>query len=128
MLFQQGVVRTKLRYLRWYKPHSMTDYRANNHHLKPKTNKLVFAVSLLSTQHYGVRAKTGHLGIRIICPSGVAYRPAECCITCIEWSGVSSRGMLYYWVSTIKIQLIVLSYRKSDVISSKCSMFLPWYQ
>ena len=31
--------------------------------------KLVFAASLLITQHYGERAKTGHLRIRIMCPS-----------------------------------------------------------
>jgi hypothetical protein len=28
---------------------------------------LVFVASLLSTQHYGERAKTGWLGIRIMC-------------------------------------------------------------
>ena len=35
-----------------------------------KDYKLVFVVSPLSTQHYGVRAKTVWLGIRIMCPSG----------------------------------------------------------
>jgi hypothetical protein len=37
---------------------------------RAKTIKLVFVVSPLSTQHLGVRVKTGCLGIRIMCPSG----------------------------------------------------------
>jgi len=32
--------------------------------------KLVFVASPLSMQHYGERAKTGWLGIRIMCPGG----------------------------------------------------------
>ena len=40
--------------------------------------KLVFAASPLSTQHEGVRAKTGWLGIRIMCPSGATYLSADC--------------------------------------------------
>jgi hypothetical protein len=39
--------------------------------VKPKTVKLVFASSPLSTQQLGERAKTGWLGIRIMYPSGV---------------------------------------------------------
>ena len=35
-----------------------------------KDYKLVFVASPLSTQHLEERAKTGWLGIRIICPSG----------------------------------------------------------
>ena len=35
--------------------------------LKPNTLKFVFAVSLLSTKHLAVRAKTGWLRIRIMC-------------------------------------------------------------
>jgi len=40
--------------------------------VKPKSMKLVFAASPLSTQHLGarLRAKTGCLGIRKMCPSG----------------------------------------------------------
>ena len=38
--------------------------------VKPKTIKLVFVASPLSTQHYGERAKTGWLRIRIMCLSG----------------------------------------------------------
>ena len=37
---------------------------------KPKTIKLVFVASPLSTQHYRERTKTGWHGIRIICQSG----------------------------------------------------------
>ena len=35
-----------------------------------QTMKLVCDAFPLSTQHYGERAKTGWLGIRIMCPSG----------------------------------------------------------
>ena len=35
--------------------------------MKPKTIKLIFVASPLSRQHYGERAKTGWLGIRIMC-------------------------------------------------------------
>ena len=38
--------------------------------VKPKTIKLEFVASPLSTQHYGERAKTGWLRIRIMCLSG----------------------------------------------------------
>ena len=36
--------------------------------VKPKTIKLVFVASPLSTQHEGERAKTDWLGIGIMCP------------------------------------------------------------
>jgi len=50
--------------------------------VKPKTIRLVFvAVSPLSVQHKGVRAKTGWLGIRIMCPSGATYLSADCCFS-----------------------------------------------
>ena len=39
--------------------------------VKPRTIKLVFVASPLSTQQYGERAKIGWLGIRIMCPNGV---------------------------------------------------------
>ena len=45
--------------------------------VKPKTIKLVFVASLLSLQNSGERAKTGWLGIRIMCPSGVTCLPAD---------------------------------------------------
>ena len=44
--------------------------------IKPKTMKLLCVASPLSTQHYGVRAKTGWLGIRILYLSG-----ATCCFS-----------------------------------------------
>jgi len=47
--------------------------------VKPKTIKLVFAVSHLSTEHYWVRAQTGCLGIRILCPRWATYLHADCC-------------------------------------------------
>ena len=48
---------------------------------KPKTIKLVFVASLLSTQHYGERAKTGWLGIRIMYQSGATCLSEDCCFS-----------------------------------------------
>ena len=47
--------------------------------VKPKTIKLIFVVSPLSKQHEGERAKTGWLGIRIICQSGATCLSVDCC-------------------------------------------------
>ena len=49
--------------------------------VKPKTLKLVFVASPLSTQHEGERAKPGWLGIRIMCPSGATSLRADCCFS-----------------------------------------------
>ena len=43
-----------------------------------KTIKLVFAASPLSMQHYGVRAKTGWLKIRIMYQSGATCLSTDC--------------------------------------------------
>jgi hypothetical protein len=47
--------------------------------LSAVTIKFVFVASPLSTQHSGDRAKTGWLGIRIMCPSGTTCLSADCC-------------------------------------------------
>jgi hypothetical protein len=49
--------------------------------VKPRTITLVFVASPLSTQHYGERARIGWLGIRIMCPNGVIFLPANCCLS-----------------------------------------------
>ena len=49
--------------------------------IKPKTIKLVFVASPLSTQHSGERAKTDWLRIRIMYLSGALYLPADCCFS-----------------------------------------------
>jgi len=49
--------------------------------VKPKAMKLVFVASPLSTQHSGERAKTGWLGIRIMCQSGTTCQSADCCFS-----------------------------------------------
>jgi hypothetical protein len=49
--------------------------------VKPKTIKLEYVASPLSTQHYGERAKTGSLRIRIMCPNGATCFPADCCFS-----------------------------------------------
>jgi hypothetical protein len=46
--------------------------------VKPKTIKLIFAASPLSSPQSGVRAKTGWLGIRIVCPSGACLLLSIC--------------------------------------------------
>ena len=48
--------------------------------VKPNTIKFVFVASRLSTQHQEVKAKTGWLGIRIMCQewSNIQYLPADC--------------------------------------------------
>jgi hypothetical protein len=47
--------------------------------VKPKTiNKLICVASALSTQHEGERAKTGCLGIRIMCSSGATGLSMDC--------------------------------------------------
>ena len=43
------------------------------------TIKLVFVVYPLWMQHSGVRAKTGWLKIRIMCPSGAICLPEKSC-------------------------------------------------
>jgi len=48
---------------------------------KPKTIKLVFVASLLSTHKKGEGAKTGWLGIKIMCPSGAMCISAHCCFS-----------------------------------------------
>jgi hypothetical protein len=49
--------------------------------VKPKAIKLVFVASVLSTQHLEERVKTGWLGNRIMCPSGVTCLPTDCCFS-----------------------------------------------
>ena len=49
--------------------------------LKPRTVKLVLVASPLSMQHQGERAKTGWLGIRLMCPSGATCLPTDCCFS-----------------------------------------------
>ena len=67
-------------------------FESYTNRVKPKIIKLVFVASPLSTQHQGEIAKTGWLGIRIMCPSGATCLPAD----------------LFQWASTIKIKLGVL--------------------
>ena len=59
----------------------------------------VASASLLSTQQLGKGTKTGWLGIRIMCLSGVTY-------------------LLSQWASTIKNPPNVLIYYKTDIIIS----------
>ena len=57
--------------------------------VKPKTIKLVFVAFLLSIQHKGERAKTGWLGIVIMCQSVVTCLPADC-DNVSEWGDMST--------------------------------------
>ena len=56
---------------RWFEPLSV----------QTKDYELVCVASPLSTQHYGVRAKTGWFGIRILCPSRMPCLSADCCFS-----------------------------------------------
>ena len=49
--------------------------------VKPKTMKFVFVASPLSMQLYGIKAKTGWLGIRIFCQNGATCLPVDCCLS-----------------------------------------------
>ena len=49
--------------------------------IKPKTIKLVFVVSPLTTQHLGEKVKTGWLGIKIMSSSGATCLPADFCFS-----------------------------------------------
>ena len=46
-----------------------------------------------------------------------------------EWGDMSTRGLLFQWASTIKIQLSLLIYNEADliIISLTISLFSPWY-
>ena len=46
-----------------------------------------------------------------------------------EWSDMSTRGLLFQWASTIKIQLSVLIENKADLIIISLNIYLdsPWY-
>ena len=43
-----------------------------------KDYKIAFVASPLSTRHYGVRSKTGRLGIWIMCQCGETFLPKDC--------------------------------------------------
>ena len=47
-----------------------------------------------------------------------------------EWSDMSTRGPLYQWASTIKIQLSMLVENKEEliIISLQINLFSPWYR
>ena len=60
---------------------SVVDREFEPRRVKPNTIKLVFVASPLSTQHSGERAKTGWLGIRIMCPSGATCLSADYCFS-----------------------------------------------
>ena len=57
---------------------------SSNDWVNPKTIKLAFVASPISTQNLGERAKNGLLGIRIMWPSGETCLPADCCFSGIK--------------------------------------------
>ena len=56
-----------------------------------KTIELLFVASPLSTQHYGVRVKTGWFRISIMCTSGTICLPVEQYVY-LWWSNMSTCG------------------------------------
>ena len=82
--------------------------------VKPKTLKLVFAASLLSTQQLGLRAETGSPQVRIMCLGTVACLPADfssCGLApyryvsaiCVVQLKYVNLGMLIYMVYAIEV-------------------------
>jgi hypothetical protein len=51
-----------------------------------KVITLVFDASPLRTEHQEERGKTGWLGIKTVCPSGVTCLSADCCFSELELS------------------------------------------
>jgi hypothetical protein len=88
-----------------------------------QTMTLLFAASLLSMQHHGVGAKTGRLGIKIVCQRVVTGRcfsakhaasrsrsqdwSARNQDSVSEGSDRSTHGLLFLEASTIKTQLSI---------------------
>ena len=72
---------------------SVVDGEVGPYRVKAKTIKFVFAASLLGMQHYGVRARTGWVRIKIMCP---------------EWGDMSTCKVLFYRPSTKKKKLSML--------------------
>ena len=49
--------------------------------IKLRTSALIVVASALSIHHQEKITKTGWLGFRIACPSGVIYLHADCCVS-----------------------------------------------
>ena len=60
---------------------SAIDRRFEHQSSQTKDYEIGIVASAVSTQHEGERAKTGWLGIIIMCPSGATCLPAECCFS-----------------------------------------------
>ena len=62
---------------------SVVDWGFKHQSGQIKDNKIGINLlrSLLSMQHYRIRAKTGWLGITIICPFRVTCLPTDCCFS-----------------------------------------------
>ena len=81
--------------------------------VKSKINKLVCVASPVSTQLSGVRAKTGWLGTRIMCPSGATCPPTDCCFSELHVALYNPIGIG-----------LVLSGHPHFI---ECHLFSPWY-
>jgi hypothetical protein len=46
-----------------------------------QTKDYKIGICCFSAKHLGERAKTGWLGIRIMCPSGATCLPKDCCFS-----------------------------------------------
>jgi hypothetical protein len=87
---------------------------SNSGRVKPNIIKLIFAASSPSRQHYVVQAKTGWLGIRIICLNGATCLPTDCCFSELALNK-NPNGHIDLVQSKHHHHLI------------KCNLFLPWY-
>jgi hypothetical protein len=73
--------------------------------VKPKTIKLVFVASPLSTQHEGERAKYYRFKIRIKCQGGATFVLADCCFSALALKYIH----LNVWVRN-KAEPIIISW------------------
>jgi hypothetical protein len=89
----------------WVKPVPMgqasPDGSSQSRWVKPKTIKLVLAISHLKTLNWGIRAKIGCLGNRIVCPSEVTCVYVNCCFNELTlwkcWSSTKWTSSSSHW-------------------------------
>ena len=82
--------------------------------VKAKTIKLVIVANsaniYISTHHSGVRAKTGWLGIMIICLSEATCRSVDCCVSELALQ------KLMCWSSTTQTSLSNVTCSRHDIV------------
>jgi len=73
-------------------------------HRLSQTKDYNIGICCFSPKHaalQGVRAKTGWLGIKIMCPSAVTYLPANCCFSELALMKIRPSVLVMYKVDVI---------------------------